>query len=151
MSGWPSETHPWQELKGDEAGETKKATTAAARPSDSDGHGVSFDNGVTAVSYGTTAGRIPTDVEMGPLGTHAIDSGAGPRAAPFGSVSADADAAGADSGVVETGTAPTAAQYKVYKRRWFGLVQLTLLNIVVSWDVSVSPVRQPCRLRGSSP
>lgn len=26
--------------------------------------------------------------------------------------------------------------FKVYKRRWFGLVQLTLLNIVVSWDVS---------------
>lgn len=28
------------------------------------------------------------------------------------------------------------AFYKVYKRRWFGLVQLTLLNIIVSWDVS---------------
>ena len=27
-------------------------------------------------------------------------------------------------------------EYKVYKRRWFGLVQLVLLNIVVSWDVS---------------
>lgn len=27
--------------------------------------------------------------------------------------------------------------FKVYKRRWFGLVQLTLLNIVVSWDVSL--------------
>jgi flagellar capping protein FliD len=26
--------------------------------------------------------------------------------------------------------------YKVYKRRWFGLVQLALLNIVTSWDVS---------------
>lgn len=26
--------------------------------------------------------------------------------------------------------------YKVYKRRWFGLVQLALLNIIVSWDVS---------------
>lgn len=26
--------------------------------------------------------------------------------------------------------------YKVYKRRWFGLFQLTLLNIIVSWDVS---------------
>lgn len=26
--------------------------------------------------------------------------------------------------------------YKVYKRRWFGLVQITLLNIIVSWDVS---------------
>lgn len=24
--------------------------------------------------------------------------------------------------------------YKVYKRRWFGLVQLALLNIIVSWD-----------------
>lgn len=28
--------------------------------------------------------------------------------------------------------------YKVYKRRWFGLIQLVLLNIVVSWDVSAS-------------
>lgn len=27
--------------------------------------------------------------------------------------------------------------FKVYKRRWFGLIQLTLLNIVVSWDVSL--------------
>lgn len=25
--------------------------------------------------------------------------------------------------------------YRVYKRRWFGLTQLVLLNIVVSWDV----------------
>ncbi len=29
--------------------------------------------------------------------------------------------------------------YKVYKRRWFGLVQLVLLNIVVSWDVRFLP------------
>lgn len=27
--------------------------------------------------------------------------------------------------------------YKLYKRRWFGLIQLVLLNIVVSWDVSL--------------
>jgi hypothetical protein len=27
-------------------------------------------------------------------------------------------------------------EYKVYKRRFFGLVQLTLLNIIVSWGVS---------------
>jgi hypothetical protein len=26
--------------------------------------------------------------------------------------------------------------FRVYKRRWFGLAQLCLLNIVVSWDVS---------------
>ncbi|KAI0396593.1 major facilitator superfamily domain-containing protein [Xylariaceae sp. FL0594] len=31
--------------------------------------------------------------------------------------------------------------YRTYKRRWFGLVQLTLLNIVVSWDwLTFSPV-----------
>ena len=28
--------------------------------------------------------------------------------------------------------------YRTYKRRWFGLVQLILLNIVVSWDVRLS-------------
>jgi hypothetical protein len=28
--------------------------------------------------------------------------------------------------------------YKVYRRRWFGLAQLVLLNIVVSWDVCIS-------------
>ena len=27
-------------------------------------------------------------------------------------------------------------EYRVYKIRWFGLTQLILLNIVVSWDVS---------------
>lgn len=36
------------------------------------------------------------------------------------------------------GGGPT-VQYRVYKRRWFGLVQLILLNIVVSWDVSQEP------------
>lgn len=38
----------------------------------------------------------------------------------------------------EGGDAPP-HEYKVYKRRWFGLVQLTLLNIIVSWDVSTIP------------
>lgn len=33
-------------------------------------------------------------------------------------------------------TTTNRGEYKVYKRRWFGLIQLVLLNIVVSWDVS---------------
>ncbi|KAL3423638.1 major facilitator superfamily transporter [Phlyctema vagabunda] len=37
---------------------------------------------------------------------------------------------GEDVGTVQVGQ----VQYKVYKRRWFGLVQLVLLNIIVSWD-----------------
>jgi hypothetical protein len=32
------------------------------------------------------------------------------------------------------------AHFKVYKRRWFGLAQLVLLNVVVSWDVSIYPI-----------
>jgi FLVCR family MFS transporter 7 len=34
--------------------------------------------------------------------------------------------------------------FKVYKRRWFGLAQLCLLNIVVSWDVSILLIRSKC-------
>ena len=30
------------------------------------------------------------------------------------------------------------AHFKVYKRRWVGLAQLVLLNIVVSWDVRIN-------------
>lgn len=46
----------------------------------------------------------------------------------------DAVAGGDDNGSVMEGTA---TEYRTYKRRWFGLAQLTLLNVIVSWDVSV--------------
>ena len=29
-------------------------------------------------------------------------------------------------------------EYRTYKRRWFGLAQLTLMNIIVSWDVRLN-------------
>jgi hypothetical protein len=60
-----------------------------------------------------------------------------------GNDDADADA-DADGSVAEGGT----HEYRTYKRRWFGLVQLTLMNIIVSWDVSqpsqtlLAPIRQ---------
>ena len=45
------------------------------------------------------------------------------------------------------GSAPGVTEgqvYRTYKRRWFGLVQLVLLNVVVSWDVRIeSPVALP--------
>lgn len=37
------------------------------------------------------------------------------------------------------GPAPPA--YRVYKRRWFGLMQLVLMNIIVSWDVSLTATK----------
>ncbi|KAL8824422.1 MAG: hypothetical protein Q9170_008163, partial [Blastenia crenularia] len=39
------------------------------------------------------------------------------------------------------GDGQTPPVYRVYKRRWFGLMQLVLMNIIVSWDwLSYSPV-----------
>lgn len=42
---------------------------------------------------------------------------------------------GAPDNHEEDGQAPPVV-YRVYKRRWFGLMQLVLMNITVSWDVS---------------
>jgi hypothetical protein len=39
----------------------------------------------------------------------------------------------------QVSTGGTDVDYKVYKRRWFGLVQLILLNIVESWGVRFPP------------
>jgi hypothetical protein len=44
-----------------------------------------------------------------------------------------------EDGLTGNGNGIAATTYKVYKRRWFGLFQLALLNIIVSWDVSLSP------------
>ncbi|TVY90548.1 Solute carrier family 49 member A3 [Lachnellula willkommii] len=38
------------------------------------------------------------------------------------------------TGLDGTAEEENTVEYKVYRRRWFGLVQLVLLNIVVSWD-----------------
>ena len=40
-------------------------------------------------------------------------------------------------GPVEEGTIVPGARYKTYRRKWFGLLQLVLLNIIVSWDVGM--------------
>jgi FLVCR family MFS transporter 7 len=37
-------------------------------------------------------------------------------------------------------------EYRTYKRRWFGLAQLTLMNIIVSWDVRLK-FQQPTQSR----
>ena len=42
------------------------------------------------------------------------------------------------------------ARYQVYKIRWFGLVQLVLLNVVISWDVSFTMRPMAGRVSGLS-
>jgi hypothetical protein len=62
------------------------------------------------------------------------------RGAHSSSSSKDAENRGAGILVAreEGGEQTTATEYRVYKRRFFGLFQLVLLNIIVSWDVSCS-------------
>lgn len=79
--------------------------------------------------------EIRSDDEL--LGSDSDEGG--PRRAP--------GARGTQDGAGDNGTiASSEIEFKVYKRRWFGLVQLVLLNIIASWDVSATPfqaVSQP--------
>lgn len=44
----------------------------------------------------------------------------------------------------DSSSTPSRQTYKVYKRRFWGLAQLVLLNIVVSWDVGPHPRVSHC-------
>ncbi|KAL2016846.1 hypothetical protein VTK56DRAFT_2921 [Thermocarpiscus australiensis] len=82
-------------------------------------------------------------IEMDPIVSDEHQTGAGPSAhMPFGSLTEDAKAGSGGAAAAAAAAAASAGPgYKVYKRRWFGLLQLTLLNIIVSWDwLTFSPV-----------
>lgn len=100
----------WKQLKDEKA--TGTAKLARVRSGDSSKRAGSDDAEVT--------------IEM--------ELGATPGSATGG---AGAGAIGADGASAMSVTAAASERvYKVYKRRWFGLVELVLLNIVASWDVS---------------
>lgn len=44
---------------------------------------------------------------------------------------------GTDSIQVSSAGSERHVEYRVYKRRWFGLIQLVLLNIIGSWGVRI--------------
>ncbi|KAK4134852.1 MFS general substrate transporter [Trichocladium antarcticum] len=115
--------HVWQELKEDEVGfdAEKKKTLKGASSSDNE-----IDNSdVAVVKRGSTDEVL---IEMDSI-TDAPPAFVAPGDTPEG------------CGCSGMTAAPAGVEYKVYKRRWFGLVQLTLLNIIVSWDwLTFSPV-----------
>ncbi|KAH7198008.1 major facilitator superfamily domain-containing protein [Fusarium flagelliforme] len=50
----------------------------------------------------------------------------------------EGDGEGERDGSIRQGAS---TEYRTYKRRWFGLIQLTLMNIIVSWDwMTYAPV-----------
>jgi hypothetical protein len=116
------QSHPWQELRGEEADHSERKTTRSTSGS---------DNGVgNSVAAAKRSAGDEMPIEMDAVTGHAT----GP--AP-GEVDPGLGAAGTGCVGAAESAAPVGVQYKVYKRRWFGLVQLTLLNVIVSWDVSV--------------
>lgn len=131
-----AQSRPWQELTGEEAENIDKKTTPSASNSISGG-----DNGVVGSDSAATVKRGTADeipIEMDSVTAHATSSEPASHA-PSGSALGIA-ATGSDSAAAE---AAAGVEYKVYKRRWFGLMQLTLLNIIISWDVSCLSVLLP--------
>ncbi|KAI1424006.1 major facilitator superfamily domain-containing protein [Xylaria sp. FL1777] len=62
---------------------------------------------------------------------------------PRGGLAATTETIENADGAMREGDEQGGVVYKVYRRRWFGLVELTLLNLVVSWDwLTFSPVSQ---------
>ncbi|KAL2119596.1 hypothetical protein VTJ04DRAFT_6557 [Mycothermus thermophilus] len=120
------DARPWQPLGEGGAHEKEKSQR---RSSSSDiAAAETVDN--VAIKMDTIASaRRPGATEPG-LGTTAYAVGGAAAAAARD----DEAAAGAT-------TDQQQPQYRTYKRRWFGLLQLTLLNIIVSWDwLTFAPV-----------
>ncbi|TRX94392.1 hypothetical protein FHL15_004859 [Xylaria flabelliformis] len=121
--------------------------------SNSDGGDVDFDDKIREVYDRDVEMRGDGKRDVSPFNRGArkdglqrlpsqVDDNFGDRAESLASAEAIEDAGGAAGNGGDDG-AGAGTVYKVYKRRWFGLAQLTLINIVVSWDwLTFSPVSQ---------
>lgn len=112
-----------------------------------DDNDISYGNGndaperiesATTRDEGATLGTASSGATKGGEGA-AAKKGGWKRKGWFGRMNASAEGEalenmGSRDGLLEGGAGEVV--WKVYKRRWFGLLQLVLLNVVVSWDVS---------------
>lgn len=123
----------WFRLREERAGETEKDFSRG-----SDGNGLGNGAGVATARQGNAE-----SIEMGSVtGQTGSPGGPVPRT-PLGSGLVKEEEGVQDGGAPAGDNNETTVEYKVYKRRWFGLVQLTLLNIIVSWDVSGAVLFSP--------
>lgn len=93
----------------------------------------------TTRDEGTTLGTTSESATKGGEGASAAKKRGWRRRGWFGMMNASdegeaLETMGSRDGLLEGGAGEVV--WKVYKRRWFGLLQLVLLNVVVSWDVS---------------
>ncbi|KFY48822.1 hypothetical protein V495_01002 [Pseudogymnoascus sp. VKM F-4514 (FW-929)] len=117
-----------------------------------DDNGISNGNGNDAPERIESTATRDEGATLGTASTGATKGGEGAAAAKkgwkrkgwFGRMNASAEGEalenmGSRDGLLEGGAGEVV--WKVYKRRWFGLLQLVLLNVVVSWDwLSFAPV-----------
>jgi hypothetical protein len=147
VAGWAFMMRPLRR-KGARAGETPSATPldtgarkgAGVRVNDDD-NGPAEDDRESAQSKGNgydlvhteTLREVTSEDELLPHnqrpGHSSGDGDRDERALP------DNGAPGGESAAAD------GPRFKVYKRRWFGVVQLVLLNTIISWDVSAGIAR----------
>lgn len=128
------------------------AAAAAVVTKDDNGNGNDAQERIersTTRDDSATLGTATSGATKG--GEGAAKKGGWRRKGWFGKMNSNAEGEalenmGSRDGLLEGGEGEVV--WKVYKRRWFGLLQLVLLNVVVSWDVSspfVLGIAQRCR------
>jgi FLVCR family MFS transporter 7 len=85
----------------------------------------------------TSNAKHATETEVEETMTRDTDAGHGPSGSGQQNGEVEAHIGGHETGRGRH-RSYSHTHYRVYKRRWFGLIQLVLLNIVVSWDVRIS-------------
>jgi len=111
------DSRPWRELRGDEASEMEKTATKSIGGSEAALESGAVDRQLIEMDTVTARTTGPAPGAPGLVGSKPTETESSDHAKPVGT-----DAVG--------------IEYKAYRRRWFGLLQLTLLNVIVSWDVS---------------
>ncbi|KAL2197855.1 major facilitator superfamily domain-containing protein [Corynascus similis CBS 632.67] len=115
-------SHPWRVLRGDEASEMEKTATKSIGGSEA------------ALEFGAVDRRL---IEMDTVTARTT----GPAPGAPGLVGSKPTETESSHHATPVGTDAVGIEYKAYRRRWFGLLQLTLLNVIVSWDwLTFSPV-----------
>jgi FLVCR family MFS transporter 7 len=89
------------------------------------------------LNHTSSNAKFATETEVEETMTRETDAGHGPSGSGQHGGEAEAHTGGHGGGRGHH-RSYSHTHYRVYKRRWFGLMQLVLLNIAVSWDVSIS-------------
>jgi FLVCR family MFS transporter 7 len=139
IAGWAFMMRPLRRKAGKASSpsgssETETSNTAAT------GNGQHEEDRDSAQSKGSSYGATHTETLREVTSEDGLLPGQQAQGHAVGSSNSNNDDAQHDGSAPGNGaSAGEEPKFKVYKRRWFGVVQLVLLNTIVSWDVSTLP------------